>query len=221
MVERGEETRSWADFVYQEMHVTNQTAWNYRRLWRLILDFPGLMFSLECMKSLLGWHNAVRAYMNGNPSISVIFQTPIAWMEIPQPYPSWNMKGSHSASSKPSFKTYHTHVLGSWQARFEAMRLARRHDAALQVLAEVEEDTAAFNNDAFQAHYHEYVVQGLATENACHFAADNKIDMSSIECDPTHAITIGDVQEAFMKGTCRPLVLAGEEDPDFVPDEDL
>ena len=128
MVARGEETRSWADFVYQEMHVVQQTAWKYRRLWRLILDFPGLMFSLECMKSLLGWHNAVRAYMNGNPSISVIFQTPIAWMEIPQPYPSWNMKGSHSASSKPSFKTYHTHVLGSWQARFEAMRLARRRD---------------------------------------------------------------------------------------------
>jgi len=113
----------WELFVQQKGHMKKKTAWRYRRLYWLCLDFPGMMLTGESFSSLVRLHDAIRLYLKdlvksvtrGNPSLRAtyaLFADPISWLPCPNPRPHWERGDAVVTEKKLGYKVFTKNVLG-------------------------------------------------------------------------------------------------------------
>ena len=126
---QGRAEMSWEVFVRQKAFLKVQTAWRYRRLYWLCLDFPGMMLSGENFKSLVLLHDAIRSYLKdlakmakrGNPNLTVtyaLFAKPVAWLPIPNPRPGWTRGDAVAKEKDLTFKVYTKNIMGFQREEF-------------------------------------------------------------------------------------------------------
>ena len=173
--------------------------------------------------------SAIRGNFPSDDRVDKFFQQDVQGLPIPQTRPYWT-DPNIALLAKPKFKTYSSSAVGHWKAHYDMFRQQRlavearmgqqqagQAGMAPQQVLEEQQDEAqqqVAQDFAVDNHYREYLEQGLSTETALQFAAQNNIDMTSIPGDPP--FTLERIQAAFTSGNCEPLVPEGTDDPDFV-----
>jgi len=113
---------TWEEFVQQYGFTSRWTACRYRRLYILMVRFPGLLLCGENITQFTAWISSIYAFFKRHNSIASFFRAPIEGMEIPPPRDHWtkvNTKGMHMRWMR---------ALGRHQEKFEGEKRQRLED---------------------------------------------------------------------------------------------